>query len=518
MHLEPASPTSKVNLPPHGDRRLEQLLSGRTGYPAAPCVTAEGRAWSYADIGSTVSDYASALKLAGVDPGDVVATVSDNRAELLAAFVATWTVGAAVAPVNPLLTPAERDRLLERLQPAIVLYDTPDRSPASPFGSMPLVGPSRPVRPLTEQRRRLDADAALILHSSGTTGTPKAVVQTHRALRSALDSVMAKLGGRGTRGPGDRRGAPNLIAFPLSHLAGIFNVLLALRNDREILLMRRFDPDEFLRLVESYQLPSVVLNPTMIHMLVESPSATRQRLSPLRFVRSGSAPLPAATARRFYDRFGIPVLNAYGQTETGGEVIGWSAVDVRDHGTNKLGAVGRPHPGVDIRFVNEIGAPVPPGEIGELCVRGRSVLDGYLDGSRPETVDGYLRTGDLGYVDSDGFVWLVARKTDVINRGGFKVMPEELEDLLRADERVAEAMVAGIADERLGEVPVAFVVQRPGAPADLPRQLLEALRGRVSKYKVPVAVHLVDHIPKNAMGKIVRKDAHKLHAQQGDRT
>ncbi len=224
-----------------------------------------------------------------------------------------------------------------------------------------------------------------------------------------------------------------------------------------------------------------MLPPAALVMLTDSAEVTD--LVPLRRVRSITAPLSPVVARRFTERFGVDVLNGYGQAEIG-EVIGWTAADLADH-PDKVGAVGRPHPGVEIRIDEPDGNGV-----GELLVK-------------PPTADGFTRTGDLARVDADGFVWLEGRLGDVINRGGNKVFPDHVEDALRAVAGVADVAVVAQADDRLGEVPVAFVVT--DGPVD-DEELDAACRSRLAPYKVPVAFHRVDSIPRSEVGKTLRRE------------
>jgi acyl-CoA synthetase (AMP-forming)/AMP-acid ligase II len=443
---------------------------------------------------------AGALAAAGVQPGDVVATCCANRAELVPLMLAVWSAGAALAPLNSLLTPGEQEPILAALRPRVVVSDDLEFLPG------PGVAPAR----------RVDPGTALILHTSGTTAQPKAVELSAANLVGAIESVLRLIRqGTPARETADR-GAPNLVVFPLSHLAGMFNTLLALYNDREILLMRRFEVGPFVDLVERHRIPSVILNPTMVYMLCDAPDSADERLRSLRFVRSGSARLSPILSERFHERFGVAVLNCYGQTETAGEVIGWTVPDL-PRAAEKLGSVGRPHHGVSVRFVDETLADVPAGEVGELCVKAPFIMAGYLDTDVTEDgflTDGSLRTGDLGYLDGDGFVWLVGRRKEIVNCGGYKVLPEEVEEALRSHPDVADVMVAGVADDRLGEVPWAFVVPRNGdGPGDeLSAALVRHARERLARYKLPRGVQFVDDLPRNATGKLMRSRAADLLA------
>jgi acyl-CoA synthetase (AMP-forming)/AMP-acid ligase II len=217
-------------------------------------------------------------------------------------------------------------------------------------------------------------------------------------------------------------------------------------------------------------------------------------LEPLRYVRSITAPLSPLQARRFRDRFGIAVLNGYGQTELGGEIVGWTGADTKEFGDSKLGSVGRPHAGVTVRIAED----------GELHVRTPALGAGYAnaaDLSDRLTVDGWFRTGDMARVDGDGFVWIEGRVSDMINRGGLKVFPEEVAEVLRLSPSVTDVAVVGRVDERLGEVPVAYVVSSGDAAE--PDALIALCREHLAPYKVPVRVEIVDVVPRNEIGKIV---------------
>jgi acyl-coenzyme A synthetase/AMP-(fatty) acid ligase len=295
---------------------------------------------------------------------------------------------------------------------------------------------------------------------------------------------------------------PNLVPVSLSLWAGIYQVLFAFRLGAPVVLMERFDPREFARLVARYDIRSSVLPPAAMVMLLQDPEV--DDLHPLRYVRSVSAPLSPAHARAFHDRFGTAILNGYGQTELGGEVVGWSAADWKEHGAAKLGAVGRPHAGIDVRVSAE----------GELEIRSPAPLpadDPALEGR--VTADGWLRTGDLGRVDEDGFVWVDGRVSSMINRGGLKVFPDEVEEALRAHPGVQDVAVAGVPDARLGEVPWAFVVAAPGAAIDA-GELTAWARDRLAAYKVPIDVRFVDALPRNEIGKLLRQDLVALVATE----
>jgi acyl-coenzyme A synthetase/AMP-(fatty) acid ligase len=348
------------------------------------------------------------------------------------------------------------------------------------------------VVPTTYER-----DIAFVTWTSGTTGKPKPILHTHSGYMELLDRVLAPLRGR-PADPG-RPPSPNLVPVSLALNAGIYNVLFGLRAGAQLVLMDRFSTAEFATLVDRFAIRSTVLPPAAMVMLADDDAVTD--LAPLRYVRSITAPLSPLSARRFADKFGVTVLNSYGQAEVG-EVIGWTAADAREH-PEKVGAVGRPHAGVDIKLMAEDGTVASDGAIGELLVKPPRMASGYADGeSLDDRIDdeGYVRTGDYAHVDEDGFVWIEGRVSDLINRGGNKVFPEQVEEVLRLSPNVIEAAVVGVPDERLGEVPVAYIV---GSASD---EELEGLcRDHLIAYRIPVAYHHIDALPRSEVGKLLRR-------------
>jgi acyl-coenzyme A synthetase/AMP-(fatty) acid ligase/alkylation response protein AidB-like acyl-CoA dehydrogenase len=424
---------------------------------------------------------AAQLRDAGVQAGQPVAVQLPNRPEMVTTMFGVWLAGAVFVPVNERAPDAEVERAIRTVDAAALVQ---------PGGTRLLDGGAR-----------CEPDAAFVQWTSGTTGEPKAILHTHSAYLELLDRVLGELRptARSRGGPP----TPNLIPVSLALNAGIYNVLFGLRAGASIVIMGRFETGAFAQLVHRFDIRSTVLPPAAIRMLTDDEAI--KDLAPLRYVRSITAPLTPLEARRFADRFGVAVLNGYGQAEIG-EVIGWTAADARAH-PEKLGAVGRPHPGVQIKVVGDEGGVVTAGGVGELAVRPPKMASGYLGGKQRSGLDdrldadGYLRTGDMARIDAEGFVWIEGRVGDVINRGGNKVFPAHVEEVLRGAPGVRDAAVVGAPDERLGEVPVAFFVGHAAAAA-----LESRCRDELVAYKVPVAFHRVDALPRNEAGKVVQRD------------
>ncbi len=432
------------------------------------------------DARAAASATAAQLIGAGLMPGAAVAVQLPNGIAAVTTIFGVWAAGGVFVPVNPRLPEPERATALDATEAAALI--TGD-------GLQRLDG-----------GRTYGSDVGFVLWTSGTTGRPKPIMHTHTAYLELLDRVLGPLRGAATDPAVARTPTPNLIPVSLSLNAGIYNVLFGLRAGAAIVIMDGFTPSTFAELVHRFAIRSTVLPPAAIAMLNDAGDV--HDLAPLRYVRSITAPLSPLAARRFVAKFGVSVLNGYGQAEIG-EVIGWTAADAREH-PGKVGAVGRPHPGVAIRIAAGDGSDAPPGAVGALLVRPPSMAAGYASGADlGDRVDehGFVDTGDLARVDDDGFVWIEGRAGDLINRGGNKVYPEHVEEVLRLAPEVADAAVVGRSDERLGEVPVAFVVTR----APVSDEALAALcREHLVAYKVPVAFHRVDALPRNEAGKLQR--------------
>lgn len=477
-----------------------------------------GREVRRGELVRSASEAGEALREAGVESGASVAVMLPNGPEAVAALFGVWAAGAVHVPCNPRLPDREVDRLLETTGPVAVVTSASraERFPAD-VGLVEARGDlSWAVRRSARGDAVHDRDVALVQTTSGTTGPPKPVPLRHGTVRVLMDGVLAKLG----VDPAARRERPmpNLVPVSLSLWAGIYNVLFALRVGAPVVLMETFDPRAFADLVARHAIRSTVLPPAaMLSLLDANERAEITGLAPLRMVRSITAPLSPHIARRFKERFDVLVLNSYGQTELGGEIIGWSATDAREHGDDKLGSVGRPHDGVEVRVADEEDVGVGTGEAGELLVRTPATSEATADARADRMPDerlaggGWFRTGDLARVDEDGFVWIEGRVSDMINRGGLKVHPAEVEEVLRRHPGVDDAAVTGARDERLGEVPVAFVVGRD--PAD--EALDDWCREQLAPYKVPVRFARVDHLPRNEVGKVLTRELQEWAERAG---
>jgi long-chain acyl-CoA synthetase len=433
--------------------------------------------------------------------GRAVGVLLPNVPATIAAWFGVWAAAGTFVPLNPRVPAAELARSIATTGVAAVVT-TDDLARTIPGDAFAVPGTPFCVIALDPAEPRVvSPEQAIVQFTSGTTGAPKAVVLRHDTVGEILDSVIASLrGAPQDRAPQDRVLMPNLVPMSLALWAGIYQVLFAFRIGAPVVLMAQFESREFARLVQQYGIKSSVLPPAALVMLTNDDSVTT--LAPLRYVRSVSAPLSPAHARKFHERFGVAILNGYGQTELGGEAVGWSAADWKEFGPAKLGAVGRPHAGFQLRTRIDTGAIGGTDDVGELEIRSDAGLPADIAAMEDRvTPDGWLRTGDLARIDADGFVWIEGRVSAMINRGGLKVFPDEVEERIRALTGIDDVAVAGVPDDRLGEVPWAFVVGR--ATLD---DLQAWCRATLAPYKIPAGLTLVDALPRNEMGKVLRQD------------
>jgi acyl-CoA synthetase (AMP-forming)/AMP-acid ligase II len=466
-----------------GLENLSRLLLDHPFADADPLLCTPDREITAGEAKAEAVAMAGKLTNAGVARGQAVAVRLPTGPDIVIAMAGIWKAGAVFVPVNVRQTEREVEHLMSGIRPASLVDLEGIHTRADPASYEP--------------------DTAFVTWTSGTTGAPKAILQTHSGYLEILDRVLSRL--RKGSGPADRP-SPNLVPVPVTLNSGIYNVLFGLRAGAAIVLLERFTTTGFRDVVRRYEIRSTVLPPPAMVMLTEDDQITD--LAPLRYVRSITAPLSPLAASRFGAKFGVVVLNGYGQAEIG-EVIGWTAADARSH-PEKVGAVGRPHPGVEIKIVDAAGDSAGPGQIGELLVRPPRMAAGYAGAeSLADRIDGegFVRTGDYARLDAEGFVWIEGRVSDLINRGGNKVFPDNVEEVLLLSPRVSEAAVVGAPDERLGEVPVAFFV---GDASD--DELVRLCRDNLVPYKIPVSFHRVERLPRNDVGKVLRKELLRLRS------
>lgn len=500
-----SSPDDRVDLP-----TLSELLARLPFADTESVIVSDDGTMSLGELRMRVDELAAVLRAAGAVAGQPVGNLVAPGASAVVVMFAVWAIGAVYVPVNRRYTADEVAAFAAEAQLALLVGTAADLTTHPlDIGAVTydltagIAAVTRPARPPSDG---YPADIALILRTSGTTGRPKAVLLRHTGTLAALDASLEKL----TRSRRSRRPAAstphrmNLIPVSLALWAGGFNTLFSFRAGFGVVLLDRFTTASFASAVRAHDIRSTVLPPALLTMLSDDPDIVD--LSPLRLVRSITAPLSPQVARRFHEKFGVFVLNSYGQTELGGEVVGWTTEDLRAFGETKLGATGRPYSNIDLRIRRADGSEAGVDEHGEIFVRSPFRMSGYAHGdpaADDRFVDGYLRTGDLGRLDADGFLWIQGRVSDMINRGGIKVYPDEVEEILRLHPAVRDAGVAARPDRRLGEVPHAWIIC--DEPVD-EAALSAWCRERLAPYKVPVGFTRVDSLPRSDIGKLLRRE------------
>lgn len=480
----------------------------------------DGRSWTFAQWAEQSGRLGAALTSLGVRRGDRVALFIPNSPELAFALYGCWRIGAVAVPMSSLYNAHELESSIAKTSPVLLIAhpDTADIARGSSFDGLRIASLGGAIESdvidldalaaATEPVIGAEADPgeAVILFTGGTTGLPKAAVMEHRGILDAVHTMtQASKGGSEGPYPAAAEGTPpNLVVWPLFHAGGQQPLLVALHAGRSVVLVRRFSVGIVAAMVERHHLDNVFLAPTMIYDLV----ATRDEidLSGLRSVLSAGQRLDPELQRRFEERYGVPILQSYGSTETG-HVAGWTGADLKA-GRWKPGAVGRIYPGVEARIRDEDGNILATGETGELWV-GTSVTSGYADSAESDLFDGqgFVRSGDMGWIDADGVLFLVGRRREMIKTGGFQVWPAEIEEVLRSHPLVADVAVVGARDERLGEIPLAFIVATC-APEEIPddavSSLIEHTRHRLAHFKAIRAVEFIDALPRSEAGKVAR--------------
>ncbi len=471
--------------------------------------------------------FAAGLKELGIKPGDRVIVLMPNCPEVLVSYPALWRIGAVIVPILFLLESHEisyiaRDceataviigsEFLYKIDAAlkdapslrhVIVVGTEQGDDMIPFDRVEDTGPEETIHPTD------DGDLAVLLYTSGTTGRPKGVMLTHGNLWANA------MNGRNTSGDVDR-GEVSLSSLPLSHSYGLGLLVsgwVSPRTGRNVLLPW-FDLEDVFSAIQKYKVSSMAGVPTMFLYMLHYPDADKYDTSSVEFWLVGASPMPQEKLSEFEKKFGGEMYMAYGLTEASPGV----AVQ-RETIPRKPGSVGTAMVGVEMKIFDESDIELPPNEMGEIVVRGANVMKGYFnmpDETAKTLRNGWLHTGDIGYVDEDGHLYIVERKKDLIIRGGFNIIPKDIEEILYKHPAVAEAAVVGKPDEMMGEQVLAYVVlkQKIEASED---DLIEHCRSHLAKYKCPTYIEFLESMPKTPIGKIQKKELRKLAEQKADK-
>ncbi|WP_370617706.1 acyl-CoA synthetase [Mumia sp. Pv 4-285] len=495
--------------------------------PDAPLTRCGDRVRTAREVADRVAHLAGGLGELGVEEGDRVSVLAANSDRHHEVFLATWWCGAAINPVNVRWSAAEiaysladcgsrvlfvDDEFLGVLaHPAVrrldllVVYCGEGEAPDGMVGYEELISAAEPI----EDRRRGDDALAAVLYTGGTTGHPKGVMVSHRGLvTSALTAQVAE--------PTSVPGGVNLVVAPLFHIAAIQGWITQQLVGGSFVFLRAFDPVAVLAAIARHRVTRTTLVPTMLQRVVDHPDLASYDLRSLHTLGYGASPISEALLARALEAFpNSGFVQGYGMTETG-TVTMLGREDHRCRG-RRLRSVGRGVPQLEIRVVDEVGQEVPLGEIGQVVVRGDQLMLGYW--GRPDLTadavqDGWMHTGDLGYLDSGGYLFLVDRLKDMIISGGENVYSSEVENALADHPAVAGCAVFGVPDEEWGEVVHAAVVLHDRRSAS-PDELVAHVRGRIAAYKAPRQVDIVDALPLSSAGKVLKRELRRRSVRSG---
>ncbi len=495
--------------------------------PDRLAIVFEGNRYTFSQLNERVNRLASALLNLGVAKGDRVAMLQVNCNQHVEVYFAVAKIGAIYVPLNfrakgdeltYMLNSAEAKALFagERYTSLVasIKPDVPSLqhlvSVESKHDGMPYYEDLISSASADEVTADIDDDdTTMLVYTAGTTGFPKGVMLAHSSFALyVLENVM----------PADPViEERNILTVPLYHVAGLQAVMAAIYGGRTLVMERQFEPGEWMGLVAGEKANRAMMVPTMLKQLLDHPDFGKHDLSSLKVITYGAAPMPLEVIKKALDVFpGVSFINAFGQTETASTITTLSPEDHVISGTEeekerklkRLSSIGKPMSDVEMKVIDEEGRDLPVGEVGEIVARGPRVMTGYWkdDEKTSKTIDkdGWVHTGDVGYVDDDGYFYLSGRSSDIIIRAGENIAPEELEAALRTYPKVDDAAVIGVPDEVWGEEPRAIVVLKKGETATA-EEIMEHCRQKLASYKRPRSVIFVDELPRNPMGKVLKR-------------
>jgi long-chain acyl-CoA synthetase len=510
-------------------------------FPARPALVAEACTLSWSELDTRVDQVAAALMAAGIAAGDRVAILMGNRPEYFELYFGCARLGAIAVPLNYRLTPGEAAQILGHAEPAVLVCDT--KHLASAAATLHALGRALPVwhvedsweaeataaaapaeRAVSTQpvayehmlasapkslppRAGSDRDTFAIFYTSGTTGLPKGALVSHLNLEmNGYNQLVADA---------SRADDVNLVSTPVYHMGAVFMAVTYMMLGCPQVILPQFSPAAWLATLERTRATVSLLIPTMINAILGAPELSRHDLASLRLIFYGGGPMPPAVLERAMRTFRCSFTQGYGLTETLEATFLTAADHVLD-GTpaqrRRLESAGREAIGAEIRIVDEAGRDLACGQVGEILVRSRSVIDGYW--RQPEAGaevirDGWFHTGDLGYLDDERYLFVVDRKKDMVVTGGVNVYTKEVETVLYQHPSVREAAVYGVPDETWGERVTAAVSVREETSA---AELVDFCRERLAGFKLPKRIVFLDELPKNPSGKILKRELRRLEA------
>jgi long-chain acyl-CoA synthetase len=488
--------------------------------PAAVAMTFEGRTTTYASLDAHTNRVAQALLAAGVRQGDRIGYLAKNSDCFFEILIGAAKMGAVILPIGWRLAAAEIAHLLDDGAVRLLFIGREFGDLASQ--GIKIAGHTIRVIELEsadaggyaawrDSAEDIDpavaigpSDTALQLYTSGTTGRPKGVMLTNSNL---LDMWLRT----GSAGIGCYRWEPDdvcLVAMPLSHIGGTGWGLVGLLNGASLVILREFDPPTVLGLIEPARITKLFMVPAALNFLIQMPGAKDIDYSRLRVIFYGASPIPLDLLRQCMDMFGCAFCQQYGMTEASGTIVYLPPEDHDRQGNRRMKSAGRAMPGIELKIIDEDGNTLPPETVGEVATRSTSNMAGYWnnEAATREALDpdGWLHTGDAGYLDEDGYLYIYDRVKDMIISGAENIYPAEVESAIFGHPAVAEVAVIGVPDDRWGEAVKAVVVLKPGVEAS-ETDIVRFARERIAAFKAPKSVDFVSALPRNAAGKVLKR-------------
>ena len=494
--------------------------------PDRHAIVFDGSRITFGQLAERVNRLANALADIGVGAGDRVAVMQVNCNEYLESYFAAAKLDAICVPINfraraeelvfmlndsgvkTIILGQRYQDMLRTIKPELTTLEHQITLEAPGEGF--LFYDELLEKASTEERFPTadDKDTTIIMFTAGTTGTPKGVMLSHNSFSSYILANVESV---------DMESAEkNILTVPLHHIAGIQAVMAAIYGGRTLVLQRQFDEEGWMKLVQDEKVNRAMMVPTMLKRLMDQPTFKDYDLSSLQVITYGAAPMPLEVIKKAIVEFPTTrFINAFGQTETASTItmLPPDAHDIHEGDPDyevkmkRLGSIGKPLPDVEVLIVNEDGKEVAIGENGEIVARGERLMKGYWnrEEATKETLrGGWLYTGDLGYWDDEGYIFLSGRAKDFLKRGGEMIAPEEVEQIIMSHPAVDEAAIIGIPDVEWGERVRAIVVKKPGAELTA-EEVIEHCRPRMAGFKRPEDVIFIDELPRNPMGKVLKR-------------